>query len=667
MRNKRCLFILMSALLLFHGENVISQVNRNGFAEFSQSLVKDSAFINRANRIADSLIIVGKFDDALNYLNESLITINTIEFPEGEARTKYLLGKASIAQSKDANGMAWITQAQVIYDSINNKNGIADCLLQFGVASYSQKDFLKALSYFNDAEKIYNGLGNKAGSAKSLYLGGLCLLELQNYEDASQKLLAAEKLMKEIGDQKGLNECHGGLADLYLRTRQYSKSKKYYEECLNYFIKQDNREGVALDKYGIGMVYMNTGNQDLAKKYFHEAFNESKTGKYFQVIIKTSQALMSVYESENDFANALRFQTEYYTVRDSVFNIENERKMANLQYDLDRSIQQSAIESTNQKLSKEKTVRYLLIIGVGLLIILVVMAYQRYRFKHRTNMQLQTTNESLEKVLQDLRITQKQLVQSEKLASLGQLTAGIAHELNNPINFVSGNIKPLKKDIEEILGVTNKMETLLADKKFENEFNQIKQLKESIDFENTLAEMNKLMIGIEEGSKRTAQIVKGLRNFSRTDEEEMKKSSINEGIDSTLILLQNKLRQQNIEVIKSEGNLPLINCYPGQLNQVFMNLLTNAIDAIGSDGKIFITTAVEGNQLKISVRDTGSGINDEVKQKIFDPFFTTKEVGKGTGLGLSISYGIIEKHNGTLDLKSEQGKGTEFVILLPVS
>ncbi len=667
MRNRSCLFVLLSALFLFHGKNVVSQGNRNSFTEFSQSIVKDSAFINRANRIADSLIAEGMFDDALNYLNESLIISNTIGFPEGEARTKYLLGKASIAQSKDANGMAWITQAQVIYDSINNKNGIADCLLQFGVGSYSQKDYKKALSYLNRAEMIYSGVSNKTGSAKSLYLGGLCLLEIKNYEDASQKLLAAEKLMKEIGDQKGLNECHGGLADLYLRTRQYSKSKQYYEECLNYFIKQDNREGVALDKYGLGMVYLNTGNQDLAKKYFHEAFDESKTGKYFQVIIKTSQALMSVYESENDYANAFRFQTEYYTVRDSVYNIENERKMANLQYDLDRSIQQSAIESTNQKLSKEKTVRYLLIIGVGLLIILVVMAYQRYRFKHRTNMQLQTTNESLEQVLKDLRITQKQLVQSEKLASLGQLTAGIAHELNNPINFVSGNIKPLKKDIEEILGVTNKMEIMLADKKFENEFNQIKQLKESIDFENTLAEMNKLMIGIEEGSKRTAQIVKGLRNFSRTDEEEMKKSSINEGIDSTLILLQNKLRHQNIEVIKSEGNIPMINCYPGQLNQVFMNLLTNAIDAIGSDGKIFISTTVERNQLKISVRDTGSGINDEVKQKIFDPFFTTKEVGKGTGLGLSISYGIIEKHNGTLDLKSVQGKGTEFVILLPLS
>ena len=133
------------------------------------------------------------------------------------------------------------------------------------------------------------------------------------------------------------------------------------------------------------------------------------------------------------------------------------------------------------------------------------------------------------------------------------------------------------------------------------------------------------------------------------------------------MLLHNKLQHQNIEVIKSLGEIPLIDCYPGQLNQVFMNLLTNSIDAVGADGKIFVTTFAENKSVKISIRDVGIGMSEEVKKKLFDPFFTTKEVGKGTGLGLSISYGIIEKHNGKIEVKSEVGKGTEFIITLPVS
>ncbi|HKR05610.1 MAG TPA: ATP-binding protein, partial [Bacteroidia bacterium] len=236
-----------------------------------------------------------------------------------------------------------------------------------------------------------------------------------------------------------------------------------------------------------------------------------------------------------------------------------------------------------------------------------------------------------------------------KMASLGQLTAGVAHEINNPINFVSANINPLKRNFEELV-------TFIRQKKETN----------SSELNYTIDETKQLLSGIEEGSRRTAEIVKVLRNFSRLDEEEMKKANINEGIISTLVLLHNKIKHQKIEVIKSLGEIPEIECYPGQLNQVFMNIISNAIDAISENGKIIITTLKEKDRIKISIRDTGKGMGDEVKQKIFDPFFTTKDVGKGTGLGLSISYGIIEKHKGRIEVESEKGKGSEFVILMPV-
>ena len=268
----------------------------------------------------------------------------------------------------------------------------------------------------------------------------------------------------------------------------------------------------------------------------------------------------------------------------------------------------------------------------------------------KVNSNLAATNSELKKALDELHSAQSQLVQSEKMASLGQLTAGVAHEINNPINFVSANVNPLKRNLNDLIEALKKSDYPIND-----------------DLNFTIEETRNLLKGIEEGSKRTAEIVKGLRNFSRLDEEEMKKANINEGIESTLILVQNKLDQQNIKVIKSLGKIPEIDCYPGQLNQVFMNLLTNAIDAVGKSGSIFITTSSENNGVKISIRDTGAGMSDDVKRKLFDPFFTTKEVGKGTGLGLSISYGIIEKHNGKIEVKSEVGKGTEFIISLPVT
>jgi signal transduction histidine kinase len=274
-------------------------------------------------------------------------------------------------------------------------------------------------------------------------------------------------------------------------------------------------------------------------------------------------------------------------------------------------------------------------------------------------------NEELEALLEDLKNAQMQLIQSEKMASLGQLTAGIAHEINNPINFVSANIGPLKQDFEEIQMLIEKYESLHQSNNLNVALEQVKQLSQEIDVKYLLEEIKALLTGIEEGAKRTKEIVVGLRNFSRLDESEKKLANIHEGLDSTLMLLRHKLKNR-ITIEREYGQLPLIECYPGKLNQVFMNILTNAIQAIPGEGSIWIKTWEKKNSVCISIRDTGTGMEKAVKERIFDPFFTTKEVGYGTGLGLSISYGIIQKHNGRIEVNSEPGKGTEFIIILPV-
>ena len=290
----------------------------------------------------------------------------------------------------------------------------------------------------------------------------------------------------------------------------------------------------------------------------------------------------------------------------------------------------------------------------------------------QANEEIMATNEALEKqkkelqlLLENLKLAQSQLIQSEKMASVGTLTAGIAHELNNPINFVSGNVNPLQRDIGEVFTLINKYDEIIKKNKLEKVFSDVDELRTTMDFDYLTNEILNLLRGIEEGANRSGQIVKGLRSFSRLDEERFQLYDIHEGLDSTLLLLHNKLKN-NIEVHKEYGNLKEIECLPSKLNQVFMNILTNCIQAIEGKGKIIIQTISSSIGVKIIIKDTGKGMTPEVKKHIFEPFFTTKDVGKGTGLGLSISYGIIEQHNGNIDVISEPGKGSEFIISLPI-
>jgi two-component system NtrC family sensor kinase len=273
---------------------------------------------------------------------------------------------------------------------------------------------------------------------------------------------------------------------------------------------------------------------------------------------------------------------------------------------------------------------------------------------------------------QDLKQAQAQLIQTEKMSSLGQMVAGIAHEINNPVSFIYGNIEHTKEYTEDLLKVAN-----LCKHHYSKLPLEIQEELDAIELDFLTDDLPKMLSSMKIGAERIRQLVLSLRNFSRLDESEVKDVDLHEGIESTLLILNNRLKDK-VEIIKQYGQVPLVKCYPAQLNQVFMNILSNAIDALLTSTKespkqIVIETSpvaakinAEITSVVVKIRDNGSGIPAEVQTKIFDPFFTTKPVGSGTGLGLSISYQIVEKHGGEILVNSKVGEGTEFAIALPV-
>ena len=283
------------------------------------------------------------------------------------------------------------------------------------------------------------------------------------------------------------------------------------------------------------------------------------------------------------------------------------------------------------------------------------------RVRERTH-EIEEKNQRLTELIEKMKRIQEQLVHSEKMASLGQLVAGIAHEINNPVNFISSNITPLKKYVHDIKTLISLYDhTCVLHEQAEQ---KVEQFKQEIDFSFLIEDLDDLLDDIGTGAHRIKRIVQDLRNFSRLDEAELKVINIHDSLDTTLNLLGH-IYEKRITVYKEYGHVPPLECYAGQLNQVFMNILANAAQACGTKGTVWIRTYSDAGQTIISIRDDGKGIPEDVLPKIFDPFFTTKDVGEGTGLGLSISYGIIEKHHGEIRVTSQVGQGTEFTIRIP--
>lgn len=285
------------------------------------------------------------------------------------------------------------------------------------------------------------------------------------------------------------------------------------------------------------------------------------------------------------------------------------------------------------------------------------------RSAQQYKLDLERRNEELRESKEQLERVQAQMIHNEKMASLGQLAAGVAHELNNPAGFIFGNMEILKECASGLERLLKFYETASLPAE---EVALVRLIKDEMNYENTLDDLCSMITDCHAGAERIRDVVQNLRTFSRLDEADFKKVDIHEGLDATIRLLSRYYTSGQVELHRDYAELPLVDCYAGQLNQVWMNLLTNAAQAVGNTGHVRVSTRRKEQAAVVCVSDTGCGIAHEHLKKIFDPFFTTKPVGDGTGLGLSVTHSIVERHGGIIEVESRPGAGTTFIVTIPI-
>ena len=525
-----------------------------------------------------------------------------------------------------------------------------DKYIELGNMAYARRDYTQAIAHFRKATGLANEL-ERPNTAINLQIS------IANYLEESGELIQAInycdsalyyiQVHPSIDTQASLTDSIQNLK-ARLKALQQPKIKP---------IKKDSLQKLKVDSLANleKIIGLNIKTQEEGK-----------------VKMASLEEVAKRSEQEGDYEKALQFREMYFAMQSKLFkdSLENVARIGELEKG--RKLQEIELKAQADLLEKEKSTKFLFITSSVLLGMLALVSFYFFRNKKKSHKELEAAYGELENTLQALKAAQLKLIESEKMASLGQLTAGIAHEINNPINFVTSNISPLKRDIEDLKTFYNAFEKCAANKEITLPKSLI-NLKNELDIEFLMEEMDSLLLGIEEGAGRTKNIVENFRSFARLDEEGYKKTDLRESVSASINLLRNKAGDQ----VTFETNLPnelVTECQPAKINQVFFHLLHNAVQAVlqcieNTDGLIEVDASSNQDLIQIKIRDNGVGISPEIESKVFDPFFTTRDVGEGKGLGLSIAYGIIEEHGGNITFNSKTGENsfTEFAISIPVT
>ncbi len=641
-----------------------------------------------------------EYNNALAYYDSSLALAVISENKDGEGACLFNIGSVFEYIGDYNKALEYYLRSMKIKEETGDKGGYAYILVGIGNIYKQQRNYNLALEHFQKSHEINLELGLHNEIAYSLYNIGFTYMLMNDLETSLEIHMKSLEIRKSINDKNGIAVSLEAIGKIYSRRSDYNMAVQYYTEALKVAQEIESRWIIISSMLNLGNIYTKTKKFDLALEYLENALEQALATESKELLRNSYESLAEYYSDVRDYNQSLEYYKLYTFMKDSIYYEESSKQIAEMQtiYETDKKDQEiklakAEIQRNEAEINKQNLQRNALTGGVLLFIVLMLVVYRSYRQKKQDNtlltrqnaeinqkreeietqrdnleslnQQLKIQKETLQNTLKDLKQAQSQLVESDRMASLGQITGGIAHELNNPINFISGNVNPLKRDINDILRILAEYDSTIENKDLREQFVEVEALKEELDLSFLSQEIINLLEGIDTGARRSEQIVKGLRSFARMDGDKFTFADIHEGLDATLTLLENKTKEY-IRINKLYGDIPKIKCLPAGLNQVFLNILTNSIQAIEGKGEISIETNTSGDCVNITLKDTGRGMAADVITHIFEPFYTTRAVGDGTGLGLSISYGIIERHQGKIEVKSEPGNGSEFTIILPV-
>jgi two-component system NtrC family sensor kinase len=622
------------------------------------SSVKDTTSIRLYVELSKYYFEDGVTDSALYWCEKALLLSHSIKSVPGDAQSTYLRGRLFLTQDDYLHASQSFIKAQELFKSLGDKSGIADCYLQMGVLMYVQKNYNEALHYFYDASPLFKSAGNLSRYALNLYLTGLTQYETGDYKSALPSLLSALSTQMDLNDEQRSMECRMAIAQLYFKTHHYNDAMIFYRFIQDYYRTHDNHEAMIVCLTGIGNVQTALNQDAEAEKNYLEALAIANTLKMPWRRTQVTEPLYKLYEKKGDFKKAFEYQKLFHQSKDSLFTEQNMQAMAGLKSSLDIAKKQSEIDTLNQQEEFDKKIKLGLVVISVLLVALLAGLWRRFRFRKKVNEELAKKNKVLDDTLHHLKAAEQQLIKAEKMAVFGKLSAGIAHEIRNPLNFIT-NFSELTEQIAD-------------------DFTHSENQEERNDMAQQL---KKLVDKIGYHGRRADSIVTRMLQHSRSAHTEMELTDVNrlanEFSDLAYESMRNLITNFECKLDKElDPELPKVWLVPQDLSRVIINLLNNAFYAVhdkkhmqfnGYIPTVTIRTSRDDNKVMLSIHDNGAGIPEAVKTKIFEPFFTTKPMGEGTGLGLSICADIVKAAHGDISVASSPETGTEFKVVFPAS
>ncbi|MFI5159912.1 MAG: ATP-binding protein [Sphingobacteriales bacterium] len=626
-----------------------------------------------ALRNLDNLYYISNPDSSIILAQQAFLIAKKHNWETAEARTLNGIANAYASMGDYATGIQYYLNALKIYERLNSIYGTSMVNDNIGATYIQKEDYKKALPYLwrslkqiNDYTATHKLSGRDRFEKPVLFENlGECYLYLKRLDSAKYYLDAALQSGREIHYRDIYGAAQRALGEVETLKGNKSAAMQYFRQAVMNDRALDDVENLSMAYLSMSRFYHQNKIQDSAVYFAQKALDTASAGKYVQDVLNAGKALYTYYDEDHNLPQAYKYFKLTTAAKDSLYSQDKVKQLLTLDFNEKQRLQE--LEATRAE-EQNKVRIYILSGGLAVLLLLALVFWRSSKQRQKANRLLKIQKENIEKerdktnkALNDLQLTQRQLIQSEKMASLGELTAGVAHEIQNPLNFINNFSEVNVELIDEMEEGLKKGDT-----------------EEAIAI---AADIKQNLQKISHHGKRADGIVKGMLQHSRASSDVKEPTDINKLADEYLRLAYHGLRAKdkafNADLVTHFGQgIPMVDMVPQDIGRVLLNLFNNAFYAVqkkqkiaGTDFKptVELATDKKGNCLEITVRDNGLGIPDDIQDKILQPFFTTKPTGEGTGLGLSLSYDIVVKgHNGKMDVKSEEGAFTEFKISIPI-